>query len=61
MQRALSGVVPHMLSPETFEASLQLGEMVLVEAGVPIQAASRMIEARRQAEQALIDEQKVVA
>jgi len=47
--------------PETIEASLQLGEMVLVEAGVPIQAASRMIEARRQAEQALIDEQKVVA
>lgn len=46
--------------PETIEASLQLGEMVLVEAGVPIQAAGRMIEARRQAEQAFIDEQKAV-
>lgn len=44
--------------PETIEASLQLGEMVLMGAGVPDQAARRMIEARRQAEQAAVDESR---
>jgi CPA2 family monovalent cation:H+ antiporter-2 len=42
--------------PETIEASLQLGEMVLMGIGVPDQAARRIIEARRQAEQAAVDE-----
>jgi monovalent cation:proton antiporter-2 (CPA2) family protein len=42
--------------PETVEASLQLGEMVLMGVGVPDQAARRMIEARRLAEQADVDE-----
>ncbi len=41
--------------PETVEASLQLGEMVLMGVGVPDQAARRIIEARRQAEQIAID------
>jgi monovalent cation:proton antiporter-2 (CPA2) family protein len=45
--------------PETVEASLQLGEMVLMGVGVPDQAARRIIEARRQAEQAAIDESRV--
>ena len=44
--------------PETIEASLQLGEMVLMGVGVPDQAARRIIEARRQAEQAVVDESK---
>ncbi len=44
--------------PETIEASLQLGEMVLMGIGVPDQAARRIIEARRQAEQAAVDESK---
>jgi len=44
--------------PETIEASLQLGEMVLMGAGVPDQAARRIIEARRQAEQAAVDESR---
>ncbi len=44
--------------PETIEASLQLGEMVLMGVGVPDQAARRIIEARRQAEQATVDESK---
>jgi CPA2 family monovalent cation:H+ antiporter-2 len=42
--------------PETIEASLQLGEMVLMGVGVPDQTARRIIETRRQAEQATIDE-----
>ncbi len=42
--------------PETIEASLQLGEEVLMGIGVPDQAARRIIEARRQAEQAAVDE-----
>ena len=42
--------------PETIEASLQLGEMVLMGIGVPDEAARRVIESRRQAEQASIDE-----
>jgi len=41
---------------ETLEASLQLGEMVLIGAGVPDYAAGRIVEARRQAEQAAVDE-----
>ena len=45
--------------PETIEASLQLGEMVLMGVGVPDQAARRIIEARRQAEQAAVDESRV--
>jgi len=42
--------------PETMEASLELGEMLLVSAGVPEQTARRLIETRRRAEQAAIDE-----
>ena len=42
--------------PETTEASLQLSEMVLMGAGVPDDAARHMVEARRQAEQAAVDE-----
>ncbi len=45
--------------PETVEASLQLGEMVLMGIGVPDHAARRLIEARRQAEQAAVDERGV--
>ena len=37
--------------PETIEASLQLGEMVLMGVGVPDQAARKMIEERRLSEQ----------
>ncbi|MDJ0608824.1 MAG: cation:proton antiporter [Kiloniellales bacterium] len=42
--------------PETIEASLQLGELVLMGVGVPDQSARRIIEARRQAAQAAVDE-----
>jgi CPA2 family monovalent cation:H+ antiporter-2 len=42
--------------PETVEASLQLGEMVLIGVGVPDQAARRIIEARRQIEQDTVDQ-----
>jgi len=44
--------------PETIEASLQLSEMVLVGAGVPDDAARHIVEARRQAEQATLDESR---
>jgi CPA2 family monovalent cation:H+ antiporter-2 len=44
--------------PETIEASLQLGEMVLMGVGVPDQAARRIVEARRQAEQVALDESR---
>lgn len=44
--------------PETTEASLQLSEMVLMSAGVPDDAARHMVEARRQAEQAAVDESR---
>jgi CPA2 family monovalent cation:H+ antiporter-2 len=44
--------------PETIEASLQLGEMVLMGVGVPDEAARRIIESRRQAEQAAVDESR---
>jgi len=40
--------------PETMEASLELGEMLLVRAGVPEQAARRIVETRRRAEQATL-------
>ena len=46
--------------PEIMDASLQLGEMVLMGAGVPDEAARRIIEARRQAEQAAVDERPSV-
>ena len=42
--------------PETIEASLQLGEMVLMGAGIPDQAARQIIEDRRLFEQATVDE-----
>ena len=44
--------------PETIEASLQLSEMVLMGVGIPDHAAHHMIEARRQAEQATVDESR---
>jgi len=44
--------------PETTEASLQLSEMVLMSAGVPDDAARHIIEARRLAEQAAVDESR---
>jgi len=44
--------------PETIEASLQLGEMVLMGLGVPDQTARRIIEGRRQAEQVAVDESR---
>ena len=51
IERGASHVIP-----ETVEASLQMGEMVLMGVGVPDDAARRIIETRRQAEQASIDE-----
>ena len=42
--------------PETVEASLQLGELVLMGVGVPDLAARKIIEERRQAEQTAVDE-----
>jgi CPA2 family monovalent cation:H+ antiporter-2 len=44
--------------PETIEASLQLGEMVLMGIGIPDQAARRIIEARRQIEQDTTDQSR---
>jgi CPA2 family monovalent cation:H+ antiporter-2 len=44
--------------PETIEASLQLSELVLTGAGVPDDAARRLIEIRRQAAQAMLDESR---
>ena len=41
--------------PETIEASLKLGEMVLMGAGVPSAAACQVIETRREAEQVAVD------
>lgn len=43
---------------ETIEVSLELSEMVLSGAGVPLEAAHRLIEMRRQAEQAILDESR---
>jgi CPA2 family monovalent cation:H+ antiporter-2 len=42
--------------PETMEASLQLGEMVLTGAGVPEKAARRIIDIRRGGDQAEVDD-----
>lgn len=42
--------------PETIEASFKLGEMVLMGVGVPNHAARLMVDARRDAEQAVVDE-----
>lgn len=42
--------------PETLEASLQLSEMVLMGVGLPYAAARHVIEIRRRAEQAALDE-----
>lgn len=44
--------------PETTEASLQLSELVLMGAGVPDRAARHMVEIRRQAEQAAVEESR---
>lgn len=44
------------VTPETVEASLKLGEMVLLGAGLPDDAARRVIELRRQSEQAALEE-----
>lgn len=44
--------------PETTEASLQLSEMVLLGTGVPDGTARALIEERRQAEQAAVDESR---
>jgi CPA2 family monovalent cation:H+ antiporter-2 len=41
--------------PEILEVSLELGEMLLVNSGVPEQAARRMVETRRRAEQTTIN------
>jgi len=41
--------------PETIEASLQMGEMVLMGIGVPDEAARRIIDTRRQMEQDEVD------
>ena len=53
--RLLARGASHVI-PETIEASLQLGEMVLTGVGIPDRAAARIIETRRQAEQAALDE-----
>ena len=45
--------------PETIEASLQLGEKVLMGMGVPGPTARHMIEVRRQAEQTAIDKNTI--
>ena len=45
--------------PETIEASLQLGEMVLMGVGIPDDTARRIIEKRRQTEQIAVDESLV--
>lgn len=42
--------------PETTEASLKLGEMVLIGAGIPNDTAGHIIEIRRRAEQVAVDE-----
>jgi CPA2 family monovalent cation:H+ antiporter-2 len=44
--------------PETTEASLQLSEMVLTGAGIPDDTARHIVETRRQAEQAAVDESR---
>lgn len=44
--------------PETTEASLQLSEMVLMGVGIPDDAARHMVDTRRHAEQAAVDESR---
>lgn len=44
--------------PETTEASLQLSEIVLTGAGIPDDTARHIVETRRQAEQAAVDESR---
>lgn len=53
--RLIESGASHVI-PETVEASLQLGEMVLMGVGVPDEAARRIIETRRQREQDKIDQ-----
>ncbi|NNE08485.1 MAG: potassium transporter TrkA, partial [Gemmatimonadetes bacterium] len=53
-RRLLRRGASHVI-PESIEASLQLGEMVLIGVGVPSEAARRAIDARRQSEQEAID------
>ena len=48
----------HHVVPETVEASLELSEIVLTGAGVPGATARQLIEQRRQAEQAALDESR---
>ena len=55
--RLISNGATHVI-PETVEASLQLSEMVLAGAGIPEEAARHLIEVRRQAEQAALDESR---
>jgi monovalent cation:proton antiporter-2 (CPA2) family protein len=55
-RRLLGHGATHVI-PETVEASLQLSEMVLAGAGVPDDAARHLVEVRRQAEQAALDQQ----
>jgi CPA2 family monovalent cation:H+ antiporter-2 len=55
--RLIAGGASHVV-PEATEASLQLGELVLMAAGVPEPAARHVVEARRQAEQAAVDESR---
>ncbi len=57
-RRLISKGASHAI-PETVEVSLEIGEMVLIGVGVPDQTARRIIEARRQAEQAGVDESRV--
>lgn len=54
-QRLIDHGASHVI-PETIEASLQLGEMVLMGIGIPDQTARRIIEARRQKEQHTVDQ-----
>ena len=56
-RRLLGHGATHVI-PETVEASLQLSEMVLTGAGVPDGAARHLIEVRRQAEQAALDQRR---
>lgn len=58
-RRLLGRGATHVI-PETVEASLQLSEMVLTGAGVPDGAARHLIEVRRQAEQAALDQRRDV-
>jgi CPA2 family monovalent cation:H+ antiporter-2 len=55
--RLIASGASHVV-PEATEASLQLGELVLMAAGVPEPAARHVVEARRQAEQAAVDESR---